>query len=293
MTTLGKILAIVNLVLSLVVGAFIVMSYMARTNWHEAYTRVEQQLKVCKDDASAYQAEVLQAQKTMAQLQADKANMEQAVKAANAAADSRVKTATDQWEAEKRTLLAQTTNASTLQAELERRQAEVKLLTEQVGKRDGDLAKMEKQVQDFRDNAVDKEIFAKSMQEKNERLLAEVERLHKWIKDKESGVGERSAIVKNPPNEDVEGKILQTDESGLVTISIGSDHGVKQGNTLDVFRLSPEPRYLGTIEILRARPNEAVGRMTSKGRVSPAVGDKVASSVMSKRYSEQGASGIR
>src|SRR3954447_6156852 len=44
MTTLGKILVVVNLVFSLVTGALIVMVYATRTNWHAEYVkRVDEQ----------------------------------------------------------------------------------------------------------------------------------------------------------------------------------------------------------------------------------------------------------
>ena len=40
MTTLGKILVIVNFVFTLVTGALIIMVFSVRTNWQSAYDRL-------------------------------------------------------------------------------------------------------------------------------------------------------------------------------------------------------------------------------------------------------------
>src|SRR5438552_5791114 len=69
MTVLGKILAILNLVLSLAVGAFVVMTYVSRTNWHAAYKNMQDQVQVTKADALAYKKDMDQARNEKAQLQ--------------------------------------------------------------------------------------------------------------------------------------------------------------------------------------------------------------------------------
>src|SRR5450432_747386 len=101
MTTLGKILAIVNLVLSLVVGAFIVMSYVARTNWYAAYNLVNAQLTVAKADAEAYRTEVGNAQKVITGVQAELKAMDQDLKKTKVDSDLAVKRALATVEAEK------------------------------------------------------------------------------------------------------------------------------------------------------------------------------------------------
>jgi len=88
---------------------------------------------------------------------------------------------------------------------------------------------------------------------------------------------------RNAPAEDVEGKIKAVDpESGLVTISLGSDSGLSKGHTLEVFRLHKDPgqsKYLGTIEIIRVDAKEAVGRPVQRLFAPVEVGDRVASRV--------------
>jgi len=296
MTTLGKILAIVNLVLSVVVGAFIIMSYVARTNWHAAYNLVNAQLKVAQNDAVAYKDEVTKAQQVITSLQDAVKAKEQLVKDTQLDAVRQVKLEQTRSQEEVRKAMALTAQQGGLASELERRQEEVKVLHATNDKYKKDLADKEKDVQTFRDRAVEMEITAKRTQEMNERLLVQLENTSKALaihRSEGNSSNKPSSLPVNPPTEEVEGTIKEVDpQSGLVTISIGTDKGVKEGNTLDVFRLRPEAAYKGTIVILNVRANEAVGRPTKRERIPLQVGDRVASNVMSKRY-DQGNQNIR
>jgi hypothetical protein len=90
------------------------------------------------------------------------------------------------------------------------------------------------------------------------------------------------AATKNPPAQDVEGVVKQLNTTGTLTISIGSDAGLVKGNTLEVFRTTPTPKYLGTVEVVAVRPDVAacrpVGRLA--GEIRP--GDRVASRLPKK-----------
>ena len=94
--------------------------------------------------------------------------------------------------------------------------------------------------------------------------------------------GRGEAAVKSPPAKDVEGVIRQTNSTGMVTISIGSDAGLVKGNTLEAYRTAPTPKYLGTIRILAVSPDHAVGQAVGRlaGVIQP--GDRVASRIKEK-----------
>jgi hypothetical protein len=101
--------------------------------------------------------------------------------------------------------------------------------------------------------------------------------LHEFRKDRPAAASE-----KNPPAENVEGLIKQVDpKSGLVTITIGSDAGLAKGQTLEVFRLTPAPKYLGTIRILEVTASQAVGQPTDRAAAIQA-GDRVTSHLPKK-----------
>src|SRR5207244_8418503 len=67
----------------------------------------------------------------------------------------------------------------------------------------------------------------------------------------------------NPPTTLVKGKIVRVDptDKTLVEISLGTDQGVNKNNTLEVFRTTPEAKYLGVVRIVEANFNKSVGRL--------------------------------
>jgi hypothetical protein len=99
-----------------------------------------------------------------------------------------------------------------------------------------------------------------------------------WKGDK----GEESATKKNPPKEDIQGIITKVNSSGLVSLNIGSDAGLRQGQTLEVFRLKPNPTYLGTLRIEGVKKETAVGKLISRRGKELQIGDLVASKVLSR-----------
>ena len=86
----------------------------------------------------------------------------------------------------------------------------------------------------------------------------------------------------NSPPPNVEGVIKAVDaKTGLVTISIGSDAGLQKGQTLEVFRLVPQPVYLGKLEVIELNPTQAVGKPEARSKATIQVGDRVSGSMTS------------
>jgi len=95
------------------------------------------------------------------------------------------------------------------------------------------------------------------------------------------GLKTEVAVRKKPANEPMQGKIVAIGKDGrLLQVSIGFEHGVKNGQTLEVFRLSQQrPVYLGTMTIHRVDPQSSLGEFSGVQGVNyrPAIGDEVAS----------------
>ena len=86
--------------------------------------------------------------------------------------------------------------------------------------------------------------------------------------------------AKNPPPQQVEGVVKAIDDkSGLVTISVGDDVGLVKGNTLEVYRLKPEAKYVGAIQVIDTKEHEAVAK-PFKVQIVLQVGDKVTSKIV-------------
>ena len=77
-----------------------------------------------------------------------------------------------------------------------------------------------------------------------------------------------------PTVDGVVSQVRRSNGSQLVELTIGSDDGLKTGNTVEVFRGS---RYLGRVDILQTSPDKSVGRVDRRyqqGQIQE--GDRVA-----------------
>jgi hypothetical protein len=89
-------------------------------------------------------------------------------------------------------------------------------------------------------------------------------------------------IKPNPPAVDVRGSVSKVDaREGLAEISLGKDHGLEVGHTLEVFRLKPNPTYLGMMRLVAVEKQRSVGKLVrpTPGAVLQ-VGDQVASRLL-------------
>jgi multidrug efflux pump subunit AcrA (membrane-fusion protein) len=86
----------------------------------------------------------------------------------------------------------------------------------------------------------------------------------------------------NYPSGKVDGKVKKVDDGGLILIDLGSDDGLEKGHNLEVFRLDPQPRYLGTLRIVEVRSKEAVGKTVRKPNEAIKEGDRVSNQVFLK-----------
>ncbi len=80
-----------------------------------------------------------------------------------------------------------------------------------------------------------------------------------------------------PTVEGVVSQIRRTPGAQLVEVSIGSDDGLKTGNTLEVSR---GDKYLGRLDIIETSPDKSVGRVDRRyqqGQIQE--GDRVATRI--------------
>ncbi len=290
MTALGKILIFLNLVFALLMGILIIQVYATRTSWRGAFERTSGFLTVSEANVKTLRADIDDVKKKkddeIKAVQGDLAKEKAEVQRQQGL----VAQADKQLQAERANHQQQRDNAGVSNAELERRQQETRALTAELNKSNATNAELQKQGKQLQDEKMQAVINYNSEHDRNVRLLENMRQTSQKLELAEKklqnlGSGVTVAESRNPPPEDVEGIILDTDaKTGLVTISIGSDHGISVGNTLEVFRIKPEPKYLGTIRIVDAQAHQAVGRLTAAPRYGAlAKGDIVASKIMSTK----------
>jgi hypothetical protein len=90
--------------------------------------------------------------------------------------------------------------------------------------------------------------------------------------------------AESPPKDLIRGVIEKVDPKDplLVQISIGSDAGITKGQTLEVYRLQPAPKYLGRVQIVQMTATTSIGRALSTNPLGMRAGDQVTSHLVEK-----------
>ena len=288
MTIVGKILVFLNLVFALIVGGMVMIVYMTRTNWEDAYKKKDAQLNAVVADRDQTSRDLENVKKDYD----DK--LKKAEEAAVAAAKDRdaarneLKTAEAALAAIKTDERKKSADVTAVQGTIDARSAQVADLEKSNKELHAAKIKLIEEKNEERKARIQADVEMKTYRARNLDLETQVRDMARELVRATSGgagtVVSRKKGEENPPADNVEGRVTQVDpESNLVSLSIGSDAGLSQGHTLKVFRLHPIPeqsRYLGVIEILSVRPHEAVGRPIKPMSTSMRPGDRVASRLL-------------
>ena len=272
MNTIGKILVILNFLFAIIVGVLMVINFANRNQWREAYTELKRKtdmvVKVGDVDKNAMVKVAGDYQKTRDDI--DK--LSQKYKDTETSMQVQLDLLTD----EKKDLQSKLSNATTTNEQLlqtqKRHVNEIAHLNGVIKDRETAIVRFEADIKRYRNDAVQFEALAKTRQIQNENLLEQVRGLTIALRKVESGVGGdgggggvRDPNGPNPPAVVVNGKIQKVDGGDLVVLSLGSDNGIAKGNTLDVYRTQPEPKYLGMVRITEVYHHNSVARLVPTG----------------------------
>ncbi len=263
MTILGKILVILNLVFTLIVGALMVLVYAARTNWQSAYNKMRDNYNAAVAARDINAEEIRKAQDAAKRFEGDVDTRLVAEKAQRDKVEAelaRERTALRANEAKVADLDREVVRAKAAESQI---QQEKLVLEEAAKKRDEQNKQLLAEYNKANQDATASRLLAESRRLMTEQLLARNKELEAQVSNQKGGAvvtGDRPPA--NPPPGNVEGLITKIDDKGeFMSISIGSDSGIQKGHTLDAYRMSGEKaQYLGTIRVLEVRAKEAVAR---------------------------------
>jgi hypothetical protein len=138
-------------------------------------------------------------------------------------------------------------------------------------------AEAEQIVRNMRQQEAVLQVKIAQLEDRNAELMKALADAQRELAILKAGVKPEKPI--NPPRPDVQG-VVQEVMNDLVRIDIGSDSGVHKGQELEVFRLKPEPKYLGKVRITDVWPNQSVGRIVKPmPTVKVQAGDRVATRI--------------
>jgi hypothetical protein len=120
------------------------------------------------------------------------------------------------------------------------------------------------------------------MEKKNQEMALEIAKLEAIKID---GTGTKLKTGLTPPPFFIKGIIekVNAQDSTLVQISLGSDHGMKSGYVLEAYRTEPSAKYLGKVEIVEVSAHKSVGKLLTSKYTAPVTlksGDEVASKII-------------
>jgi hypothetical protein len=287
MTAVGKILVFLNLVFSLVVGGFVVAIYVARAHWVDEFDKIKKQNEVLAASAKTFQSEADKAkQDAAAQLVKKDAELKSIQQARDVDQNTIVQLRGDLEKLQTRSR-QESALSSTYGAEVTKRQEDVAQLRDTLRKEREANDTLVKKNAELTDKATVAQIEAQAFKDQANRVEKQLQQMAKdMARIRSSGGATTTARIggKNPPPENVEGLVKNTDSSGLMTLTIGSDAGLTKGHTLELFRLNPsspsQSRYLGTVRVLEAEHHQAVAQPVGRLSAPAQPGDHVASRIL-------------
>jgi hypothetical protein len=275
MNTIGKILVILNFVFALVVGVILVFNIAFRASWKEKFDELNNQARILEANLKSTTSVQGQIGKDYVGMGLDIDKLKQQLKDAE---DSK-----QAFEAAKQIELADLKN-KLLEKDLVTKESlatqqrlvqEIDLLNKTIKDREVFINTIQADIKTYRATAQNLEALSKARQLQNEALLENIQQLTRKMAELETGAKSGAADIRNPnepnpPTAVVNGKIERVDgtDGTLIQVTLGTDHGVNKNNTLDVYRLTPEPKYLGMIRIVDAYHQKSVARFVFTGNAA-------------------------
>jgi hypothetical protein len=284
MNIVGKILVILNFVFVLVVVALLIVDSATRTNWRVAYDALKKEMDIARTNQDTFTQttakDAAEVRKLTAELDKVKADLI-AMTAERDAIDAASKVQISQ--AERRAMEADIKTAEAIAAS-ERFKDEVKKQLDILKQRDQVIVKQQDDFVRMRNEAVNQENARKASDARLEQARARIAELTAALTKATTGAAPNQVVkgTANPPPAFVEAKIEQVDPSGLVQVSAGSDKGLAKNHTLEVYRTTPEPAYLGLVRLVDVQPHTSIGRIERVGSANRGpvrVGDTVSSTL--------------
>lgn len=269
MSFVGKMLIVMQVVLSVVFMAFAGAVYTTQTNWKQQADSLKEQVSSLQTEvtdtttALNRQIDALTGERDAALQRADAAEGQQAGLVAQLANEQQKNNRLEaELKAQTGLAEAKSTEASFRDEEAQRQRIAYQTLRTQ-------LNEMAAELRDTQDDLFAARLEQQAIADRYDQLLAENGDLKKILRlnDLPSDPSAYASLAEPPPP--VEGLVVatkknKTNRTEFVEVSIGSDDGLQKGHELDVFRAGSSGRktqYLGRIRVVYITPDRAVGHV--------------------------------
>ncbi|MCA8996228.1 MAG: hypothetical protein KDA80_04565 [Planctomycetaceae bacterium] len=268
MSFVGKILVVMQVVMSLLFMAFAGAVFAIHGNWREKANEFEQALKTSQQTLQVVQEELTNAKRQhTAEIGTEqtRANQFQAKNAALLAEVANLQALNNQLETQRET---QTGLAESKGAEAEFRQAEAEKQRIENEKLQAALDKTNAELRTTKDDLFTRNQSFQQLEKQKLELEEKAAFLEKIVKSEGLETDPKVVAKLELPPPPVEGvvadiKKARNNNVNLVEITVGSDDGLIKGHLLDVFRVTDasDADWLGQIKIVELYPDTAVGEV--------------------------------
>lgn len=268
MTLFGKILIGLILALSLVFASLAAAVFSAQTNYREKADSLTKQLADAQSSAQSREAQ-LQAEILTAEAAARQLKNDLDLKTGEAEdLSTRVRLTEEAANATRTGLDVQTALAGLSKEEADARREEALAQRERNAELSRELTATRSRISEMDDQLFGLQVSVEQMNQKQNTLLDENGALRSFLRSRNIDVQTALATVSDTPPPQVFGKVVDVQDTRrgnqtYVEISLGSDDGLRQGDTLSVFDRASS-KYLGKIELNRVDADGAVGLVTSR-----------------------------
>jgi hypothetical protein len=285
MTFVGKVLVVLNVVLTVCVAAFAGGVYAFQTNWRDKYNEAQVSMEL-KDKANDEQVARLKDTLKDKDLEVAAAD-EKAQKIQEVHGEMVVK-----YNGVKATLEEKTKEFTNFEKSNDLLSEENKINLALVGQYRGflkdlhtNLDTLTAKIAKLEDEKYGMIVEKAQIIRKHNSLLQHADQLSRFIAANKLIFDPNKVAIGEAPATPSSGLVLKTlqgnrNSTTLVQITVGKDDGIRVGQILIVYRLEGKGKYLGKIEIVSITADRAVGQVVEdakKGKIKE--GDHVSSNI--------------
>lgn len=269
MTTVGKILVVLHLVLSVMFMAFAGAVFTAQKNWRNtalanakqlsaANTKLKDQLAEFEREKTATAAQISGLNDQVTKLTGEKAALSTQVLTLDAD-NKRLQTANDAVDDQSK--------LATTEAEERTREADLQRAKNSVAFQSRE--ELQKKLNESLDKTFGLEVQMQQLIERHNRVLDDLRIFKQYNGSKGWPTDTKTMVAQTTPPPPVDGRVSdyrkeKKGSSEYVEVTLGSDAGLSVGHKMTVY--NKEGRYLGQIRLMTVLADKAVGIVTEKAK---------------------------